>query len=230
MNKRKIRITEDGSTTLELIGKDENFHSTHGAIQESEHIFIKNGLLKKAQERKEISIFEMGFGTGLNALLSGLFAIKNDIQLNYFSIEAYPIELELIEMLNFSERLELSIELERQFNALHLSNWHQRIEINPNFSFEKRKIKLEDFKFPKEAFDLVYFDAFNPDLQPELWTEEIFRKIYQAMKPQGILMTYSAKGKVKRALKAAGFSLNALPGPPGKREITQAIKLVDFKT
>lgn len=172
----------------------------------------------------------MGFGTGLNALLSGLFAIKNDIQLNYFSIEAYPIELELIEMLNFSERLNLSFELERQFNALHLSNWHQRIEINPYYSFEKRKIKLEDFKFPKEAFDLVYFDAFNPDLQPELWTEEIFRKIYQAMKPQGILMTYSAKGKVKRALKAAGFSLNALPGPPGKREITQAIKLVDFKT
>lgn len=230
MKKRRIRITEDGSTTLELIGKNENFHSTHGAIQESEHIFIKNGLLKKAKEQKVISIFEMGFGTGLNALLSLLFSSKKEIKLNYLTLEAYPVETELLEKLNFSERLNLSLELEKQFKALHIVGWNQQIIINPNFIFEKRKVKLEDFKFPKEAFDLVYFDAFNPDLQPELWTEEIFRNVYLAMKPQGILMTYSAKGKVKRALKASGFTLNALPGPPGKREITQAIKISNINT
>lgn len=225
MNKRKIRITEDGSTTIELIGKDENFHSTHGAIQESEHIFIQNGLMKKANEQSSISIFEMGFGTGLNALLSLLFAIKRSIQVDYLSIEAYPVEKELVEELNFSEKLNLSDENDSLFKKLHAMDWNQRLEIQSNFKFEKKKIKLEELAFSKESFDLVYFDAFNPDLQPELWTEEIFRKIYLAMKPKGILMTYSAKGKVKRALKAAGFSLNALPGPIGKREITQAIKI-----
>ena len=225
MNKRKIRITEDGSTTIELIGKDENFHATHGAIQESEHIFIQNGLMKKANEQSSISIFEMGFGTGLNALLSLLFAIKRSIQVDYLSIEAYPVEKELVEKLNFSEKLNLSDENDSLFKKLHAMDWNQRLEIQSNFKFEKKKIKLEELAFSKESFDLVYFDAFNPDLQPELWTEEIFRKIYLAMKPKGILMTYSAKGKVKRALKAAGFSLNALPGPIGKREITQAIKI-----
>ncbi|MCD6091842.1 MAG: tRNA (5-methylaminomethyl-2-thiouridine)(34)-methyltransferase MnmD [Bacteroidales bacterium] len=225
MNKRKIRITEDGSTTIELIGKDENFHSTHGAIQESEHIFIQNGLMKKANEQSSISIFEMGFGTGLNALLSLLFAIKSNIHVDYLSIEAYPVEKELVGKLNFSEKLNLSDENDSLFKKLHAMDWNQRLEIQSNFKFEKKKIKLEELAFSKESFDLVYFDAFNPDLQPELWTEEIFRKIYLAMKPKGILMTYSAKGKVKRALKAAGFSLNALPGPIGKREITQAIKI-----
>lgn len=227
MNKRKIKITEDGSTTLELIGENEHFHSTHGAVQESEHIFIQNGLYKKANELKAISVFEMGFGTGLNALLSLLFAIKNDICLNYTTVEAFPVELDLVDQLNFPARLQLNAEHKNLFKKLHASDWNKQIEIDPNFIFEKRQIKLEDIEFPQGAFDLVYFDAFNPDLQPELWTEEIFRKIYGAMKPQGILMTYSAKGKVKRALKAAGFSLIALPGPIGKREITQAIKKVD---
>jgi len=158
-------------------------------------------------------------------LLSLLFAIKRSIQVDYLSIEAYPVEKELVGKLNFSEKLNLSDENDSLFKKLHAMDWNQRLEIQSNFKFEKKKIKLEELAFSKESFDLVYFDAFNPDLQPELWTEEIFRKIYLAMKPKGILMTYSAKGKVKRALKAAGFSLNALPGPIGKREITQAIKI-----
>jgi len=225
MIKRTIRITEDGSTTIELIGKNENFHSTHGAIQESEHIFIQNGLLQKAKEQSEIAIFEMGFGTGLNALLTKLISSKNNLIIDYFSIEAYPLEKELVEKLNFSKSLKLRTEKADYLIDLHKADWNKRTELFSDFWFEKRKIKLEDIDLPIKAFDLVYFDAFNPDLQPELWTEDVFRKIYLAMKPKGILMTYSAKGKVKRALKAAGFVLNALPGPIGKREITQAVKI-----
>lgn len=225
MNKRAIRITEDGSTTIELVGKNENFHSIHGAIQESEHIFIQNGLLQKAKEQSFISIFEMGFGTGLNALLTKLVSSKNNLKIDYFSIEAYPVEMELVEQLNYSERLELKGKEANYLTALHTTDWAKKTELFPKFQFEKRNIKLEAIELLENSFDLVYFDAFNPDLQPELWTEEVFLKIYLAMKSKGILMTYSAKGKVKRALKAAGFILNALPGPPGKREITQAVKI-----
>ncbi|MBN2238030.1 MAG: tRNA (5-methylaminomethyl-2-thiouridine)(34)-methyltransferase MnmD [Bacteroidales bacterium] len=225
MNKRQIVITEDGSSTLELIGMDEHFHSMHGAIQESKHIFIQNGLQQKAKEKSTIRIFEMGFGTGLNAVLSLLFAKENDLQIDYFSIEAYPLELELVQKLNFTEQLDLSKEQTNSFQKLHLCAWNLPTEIQACFFLEKRNVKLEELILESDSFDLVYFDAFNPDLQPELWTEEIFRKIYLAMTSGGILMTYSAKGKVKRAFKAAGFVLNALPGPPGKREITQAIKI-----
>lgn len=224
MKKREIRITEDGSTTLELMGRNEHFHSTHGAIQESMHIFIQNGLLQKAKEKGDIRIFEMGFGTGLNALLTLIESAKNNLIIDYLTVEAYPVEKELVNQLNYSEHLKLEKEEKAFFQRLHTSSWNQKIEISATFHFEKQKIKLEEISLEDETFDLVYFDAFNPDLQPELWTEEIFRKIYLAMKLGGILMTYSAKGKVKRALKAAGFVLKALPGPIGKREITQAIK------
>jgi len=225
MKNREIRITEDGSTTLELIGLNEHFHSTHGAIQESMHIFIQNGLLQKAKEKRELRIFEMGFGTGLNALLTLIESSKNNLIIDYLTIEAYPVEIELIKQLNFPQQLYLE-ELEKHnFYKLHTSLWNQKTEISPNFHFEKQNLKLEEISLEAEAIDLVYFDAFNPDLQPDLWTEEVFSKIYFAMKPAGILMTYSAKGKVKRALKSAGFILNSLPGPIGKREITQAVKI-----
>jgi len=225
MNKRKIRFTEDGSTTIELIGMNENFHSKHGAIQESEHIFIQNGLLQKAREQSSISILEMGLGTGLNALLTLLESSKKKLRIDYFSIEAFPVEEELVAKLNYSDILKLKGKELNYLSYLHTSEWNKEIELSTDFMFAKHNIKLEDIELPKKEFDLVYFDAFNPDLQPELWTEEVFKQIYLAMKPKGILMTYSAKGKVKRALKAAGFVLNALPGPPGKREITQAIKV-----
>jgi len=225
MIKRKIRITEDGSTTLELIGMDENFHSTHGAIQESEHIFIQNGLLEKAKGQKHIRIFEMGFGTGLNALLTILKSSRNDLVIDYLGIEAYPVEKELVEELNYSEMLNLNGVEANYLRLLHTTAWDIKTALFPGFHFEKRKARLEEIELAEDRFDLVYFDAFNPDLQAELWTEDIFREIYLAMKHTGVLMTYSAKGKVKRALKAAGFILYALPGPPGKREITQAVKI-----
>ncbi len=217
-------ITEDGSTTLELLGQDEHFHSTHGAVQESKHIFIEHGLSLKNQNKNRIGIFEMGLGTGLNALLTVLYAKEHNLRIDYTAVEAYPVEMELVEQLNYSDFLNLKALDAQKLRLLHQCDWNVKSELFPNFLFEKRKIKLEDLDFPTDKFDLVYFDAFNPDLQPELWTEEIFQKIYLAMKPKGILMTYSAKGKVKRALKSAGFSIKALPGPPGKREITQAVK------
>jgi tRNA U34 5-methylaminomethyl-2-thiouridine-forming methyltransferase MnmC len=224
MNKRKIKITEDGSATLELLGHNEHFHSTHGAVQESKHIFIDNGLALFNQHKDKLSIFEMGLGTGLNALLTILYAQEYKLQINYFAIEAYPVEKELVEQLHYAEFLNLKEKDIQKLDILHQCEWDTKSTLFPEFIFEKRKSQLENMDFPIDNFDLVYFDAFNPDLQPELWTEVIFRRIYMAMKTNGILMTYSAKGKVKRALKAAGFSIKALPGPPGKREITQAIK------
>ena len=218
-------ITADNSPTLYVPELDEHYHSVNGALTESEHIFIQNGLLQKAKEQSAISIFEMGFGTGLNALLTKLVSEEKKLEIEYFTIEAFPIEKTLFEKLNFSERLELKGEKAEYLKALHKTDWERKTELFSNFQFEKRNIKLEAVELPENTFDLVYFDAFNPDLQPELWTEDVFRKIYLAMKSKGILMTYSAKGKVKRALKAAGFVLNALPGPIGKREITQAIKI-----
>jgi tRNA U34 5-methylaminomethyl-2-thiouridine-forming methyltransferase MnmC len=146
------------------------------------------------------------------------------LKIDYSTIEAFPLEMDLVEKLNYSERLKLKGEESNYLTTLHTMDWAEKKEVFPDFHFEKRNLKLEAIELPENAFDLVYFDAFNPDLQPELWTEEVFRKIYLAMKPKGILMTYSAKGKVKRALKAAGFILNALSGPIGKREITQAVK------
>ncbi len=225
MNKREIKITEDGSMTIELIGFNEHFHSIHGAIQESDHIFIRHGLKEKAKELTDIAIFEMGFGTGLNALLSLVFAEKQNKNINYFTIEAFPIEKELVEKINFTKKLKLSNELSRCFTEFHSLPWNSKTQITANFCFEKQYVFFENLNLPCNFYDLVYFDAFNPDLQPELWTESVFLKLYQSMKKGGILMTYSAKGKVKRALKFAGFQLKALPGPIGKREITQAIKM-----
>lgn len=225
MQNRKIIITEDGSTSIALIGQNESFHSIYGAIQESKHIFIENGLKIIARNRRGIKIIEMGFGSGLNALLTFLYGTKHDLEIDYMGIEAFPLENTLIEKLNFPELLDLNESETMLFNKLHFDAWNKSIQLSLNFKIEKRLEKLENVTLKKEDFDLVYFDAFNPDYQPELWTEQIFRKLYLAMKPGGILMTYSAKGKVKRALKTAGFELNALPGPKGKREITQAIKI-----
>lgn len=227
MRKRAIRLTADGSTTLELLGAEEHFHSMHGAIQESEHIYIQNGLAKKAEQQTQIRIFEMGFGTGLNALLSALYAKENNVRIDYVAIEAYPLEKALTDQLNYPNQLALSKEKTDLFSDLHACEWEKRHAISPNFTFEKQASKLEDFVFDFPAFDLVFFDAFNPDLQPELWTEAVFKRMYVALNPGALLLTYSAKGKVKRAMKAAGFVVEGIPGPPGKREITRATKPID---
>lgn len=215
-------VTEDGSHSLSVPELDETYHSSHGAIQESNHVFIKHGLLHWAENNpgKPIKIFEVGFGTGLNAFLTAIEADKKNIQVQYQSIELYPIDKEFVGQLNYPAQLEESSSL---FEALHQASWEESIKINETFNLFKTKGSLIDFEF-SETYDLIYFDAFAPSKQPELWEYPIIEKCYNALNKNGIFVTYSAKGQLKRDLKKAGFKLETLPGPPGKFEMVRAIK------
>jgi len=217
-----LKKTADGSHTLYVPELDETYHSVHGSIQEAEHVFIEAGL-NFFEEKSSISILEIGFGTGLNAFLTCREAEKNNIQVNYVGIEAYPLGDEIISKLNYLEQLNLYNQIE-QFNKLHQSDWGEEIVINKNFTLTKLKVLLQDFSVDKK-FDLIYFDAFGPNTQEEMWSEYIFKKMYDCLNDKGILVTYCAKGVVKRTIKKVGFMLESLPGPPGKREMTRAIKL-----
>lgn len=223
MYQKRIITSEDGSHTIELIGQNEQYHSTHGAIQESNHVYIKNGLERLAQNNEVISILEVGMGTGLNVLLTWLYAKEKGLNINYHTIEAYPVEKEIWEQLNYALQVQHS-DSEEIFAKIHDSNWNETIELDSTFTFTKMEESVLDSQLPKEKYDVVYFDAFNPDLEPELWTSELFEKIYSSMKPESVLSTYSTKGIVKRALKSCGFSIEKKPGPPGKREILNAVK------
>ena len=222
--KRKINlfITEDGSHSLQVPELDETYHSSHGAIQESAHVFIKNGLKHWLIEnqKKEVSIFEVGFGTGLNALLTALKAAELDVQVNYQSIELYPLPNEISAQLNYAKQLSCE---QQVFQKLHTSRWEERIEISKKFTLHKTKDSFKDFE-PNTTYDLIYFDAFAPSKQPEMWSYKIIEKCYPMLNPNGIFVTYSAKGQLKRDLKKAGFSVESLPGPPGKFEMVRAIK------
>lgn len=221
--KRNVIVTKDGSHTIQLGDSKEHYHSTHGAIQESEHIFIKQGLEQLDKELKDVQIFEVGFGTGLNAFLTYLHAKDKGVFVNYTGIEAFPLEKEIYKELNYHSELEAG-EGEQIFSLIHESEWGNTFFLSPDFALTKVKSKLEDF-YLLNKYHLIYFDAFDPEYQPELWTAEMFEKMYAMLEPGGILVTYSAKGKVRRALKKAGFLVEKLPGPPGKREMTRAIKL-----
>ncbi len=224
--KRHIITTADGSKTIQIEEWDEQYHSIHGALQESQHVFIKTGLqevLKNKQSiTNEISILEIGFGTGLNALLTALEAEKQAKHIKYVAVEAYPISEIEIAALNYSELLE-GKESNRNFNALHNCSWEEPHTISPNFQLTKRLLKFQDI-VDVNTYNLIYFDAFGPRVQPELWTEDVFKIMFQAMKPQGVLVTYSAKGSVRRAMQSVGFTVERLPGPPGKREMLRATK------
>jgi tRNA U34 5-methylaminomethyl-2-thiouridine-forming methyltransferase MnmC len=213
-------LTEDGSTTLFIPELNEHYHSIHGAVQESMHIFIREGY---AQIRNfPARIFEAGFGTGLNTFLTFLESEKEGRAIHYSTIEKYPIEDHLVRLLNYPEKTDPT--KEKIFHAIHGVPWDQDIRISEYFTLHKMKGDLREVQLPHSSFDLVYFDAFGPAVQPELWTEEIFRMLYKSMKEDACLVTYSVKGSVTRAMKAAGFSLEKLPGPPGKREMTRATK------
>lgn len=218
-------ITSDNSHTFFNEKTGEHYHSTFGAITESEHIFINAGLDFRVKDLKDINILEVGFGTGLNALLSCNYAVSKNIRINYFSLEAFPIKQEEAILLNYSSLLESSID---EFYKMH-ENTEKEILINENFNIKKKFAKLQFLKLPENEFDVVFFDAFSPDVQPELWTEEIFEMIFNSMKPKGVLTTYSCKGIVKRALKSNGFKIEKIPGPPGKREFLRAVKEVKSK-
>ena len=213
-------ITEDGSSTLFIPELNEHYHSVHGAIQESMHIFIHNGYdqIRTSPAR----IFEAGFGTGLNAFLTFLTSERTGNSVHYTSVEKYPLEDQIVGLLNYPEMTDPR--KAAVFKAIHNAPWDQDVRISGYFTLYKMRSDLLEIQLQDSIYDLVYFDAFGPDIQPELWTEEIFRMLYQSMKAVSFLVTYSVKGSVKRGLKAAGFNLEKLPGPPGKREITRATK------
>ena len=218
--------TEDGSHTLYVPELDEHYHSIHGAVQESMHIFINACYRCLNNSFEKINILEIGFGTGLNALLTFMESEKNNQKVNYTAIEAFPLEEEIYENINYPELFQ-DKNINTVFFKMHRVGWNRFENISENFKLNKVHQKIEDVILPKNEYDIVYFDAFAPDVQPNLWTEDIFNKIAYSMKINGILSTYSAKGKVKRALKASGFVVENIPGPPGKREITRAI--LNFK-
>jgi len=218
-----LQTTADGSHTLFVPELNEHYHSVNGALQESELVFIQNGLYHLPQCLKEINLLEVGFGTGLNALLTVLEAKKQRRKINYIAIEPEPVDAELIEKLNYPALIE-GTEAVGYFRKLHAAGWVYPSFLSDYFIISKIQAKLEEVVLKDEQFHLVYFDAFGPDVQPELWTEHVFSQINKCMKPEGVLVTYSCKGTVKRALKAAGFSIEKLPGPSGKREGLRAVK------
>ncbi|MBS4013656.1 MAG: tRNA (5-methylaminomethyl-2-thiouridine)(34)-methyltransferase MnmD [Bacteroidetes bacterium] len=219
---RKIVKTADGSNTLKLNDVDENFHSCNGAITESMHIFINNGLLHIANLKNDIRILEVGFGTGLNALLTIIKAKELNLKVYYLGYEAFPLNEHEYKSLNYYDII--GNNSSQYFYTMHECEFDKDFMIADNFSFCKKKEKIEEAHLPKDYFDIIYFDAFAPDIQPELWSIEIFQKISNSLKSNGMLITYSAKGEVRRNLKNADFIIEKLPGPPGKREITRAVK------
>jgi tRNA U34 5-methylaminomethyl-2-thiouridine-forming methyltransferase MnmC len=219
--KREIIQTLDGSTTIHLQEWDECYHSKHGAIQEAQHVFIKNGL--SLFENKHVSILEIGFGTGLNAFITFLEAKKLNQTIDYVGVEAYPISAEEVLSMNYVEELNATDE-SAIFKTMHESNWEEKISLNKDFSLTKRKQFFEAID-DIEKFDLIYFDAFGYRVQPELWSTEIFQKMYNALKPNSVLVTYAARGVVKRSMIEVGFTVEKLAGPPGKREMFRARKM-----
>jgi tRNA U34 5-methylaminomethyl-2-thiouridine-forming methyltransferase MnmC len=221
---KKIYVTADGSHSVELPGQNLSYHSRHGAIRESEHVFIRAGLLRLMDMlpgKEPVNVLEIGFGTGLNAFLTALRAGTSGRQIRYTAIEKFPLEEIETSQLNYPAILG-SPEI---FRAIHAAAWNQMQAITPFFELEKIRCAVSDFISPANHH-LVYFDAFDPAAQPEIWTEEIFRKMYDCMLPSALLVTYSSKGSVRRALQQAGFSVEKLPGPQGKREIVRAGKLI----
>jgi tRNA U34 5-methylaminomethyl-2-thiouridine-forming methyltransferase MnmC len=215
----QIIITSDGSHTIYVPEIDEHYHSIYGAVLESNHIFIKNGF--QICKANPMNIFEVGFGTGLNALLTALKCMSGEKEVNYTSIEKYPLDERIIKSLNHSDYA--GENAKGIFQLIHSAPWNINVNICKNFNLEKIESDFTDFQH-KGIYDLVYFDAFGPDKQPEMWTTEIFERIASVTKKKGILVTYSAKGEVKRTLIACGFDVTLLPGPPGKRQMISAVK------
>jgi len=219
--KQSLHDSLDGSHTVFSNKYNAHYHSIYGALDESIHVFIVAGLYHlQRQNKKSISILEMGFGTGLNAFMTWLESEKTKHQIQYTAIEAFPISLEEAADLNYAPSLQQDAS---KFLKLHNSPWEESIALSNNFSFIKNKIKFEELDFQSQ-FDIIYFDAFAPNAQPELWETNILQKMYDALKPEGILVTYSAKGSVRRAMQSVGFTVERLPGPPGKREMLRATK------
>ncbi|MDR0892870.1 MAG: tRNA (5-methylaminomethyl-2-thiouridine)(34)-methyltransferase MnmD [Mediterranea sp.] len=220
---RTIEKTADGSATLYVPELEEHYHSIKGAWTESQHVFVDKGL--KASGAKRPSILEVGFGTGLNAWLTLLEAEQSGRAVHYTTLELYPLELSLIQGMGYTS--------DERFTQLHEAPWEQEVTITPHFTLLKHQADANAFVRshllrPQAGFDVVYFDAFAPEKQPELWSQELFNNLSCLLKSGGILTTYCAKGVVRRMLQAAGLTTERLPGPPGgKREILRARKLLE---
>jgi len=216
---RRLLMTEDGSHTMFMNGMDESYHSTHGALQESIHIFIKEGLQRS--ELTRLRILEVGFGTGLNALLTLKESISKNLNIYYHAVEKYPLTVSEYALLNYEEVIDscpTGVLLQ-----MHDSPWGESVNITDHFSLYKENSDFRSMKLPSH-FNLIYFDAFSPKKQPELWVNDIFDTIQKVSDPGAILVTYSSKGAVRRALTACGFEVNKVAGPPGKREMIRAVK------
>jgi len=218
---RQIITTKDGSHSIHITEMDEQYHSIHGSIQEAEKVYIEYGF-ESISQGSRINLFEMGFGTGLNALLTYQYAKKSGLEIEYHSVEKYPLTSEEISSLNYSHLLN---DEEGIYDLLHAAEWGKEVEISSNFHLKKMEVDLEDVNF-EEAFDVVYFDAFAPEKQPHLWSLEVFSKLYESMKVGAVLTTYCVKGEVRRRLQELGFQIEKLPGPEGgKREVLRAVKI-----
>ncbi len=220
---RVLKQTADGSLTIFVPELNEHYHSVNGAMEESKHVFIKAGFEYCLKPGGKINILEVGFGTGLNALLTCLAAQKANIQVNYVGIEAFPLPDDILKVLNYPEATgeQQAFDL---FRKIHDANWVYPSYITERFLLNKIEARLEEVSLSAGMFNLIYFDAFSPDVQPELWTDNVFRKLYSALATDGILVTYSSKGTVKQALRNAGYTVERLPGAAGKRHMLRAKK------
>jgi len=218
--KREIIVTNDGSNSLYIPEMDETYHSVHGAIQEAKHVFIDNGL--KLFNQHSLRVFEVGFGTGLNALLSNQYSRANSVTITYHSIEAFPVEVEVVNNLNYNDLIDESA---IYFNVIHSCEWGIEKLICDTFRLKKIEAKMEGFEPELNFYEIVFVDAFGPRAQSEMWSLPILQKMHGCLIGGGKLVTYCAQGQFKRDLKSIGFKVENVPGPPGKREMTIATKL-----
>ncbi|MHC1708188.1 MAG: tRNA (5-methylaminomethyl-2-thiouridine)(34)-methyltransferase MnmD [Bacteroidales bacterium] len=216
--------TLDGSHTFFVPSLNEHYHSINGAIQESRHIFIENGFHAVQLQKPEMSILEVGFGTGLNALLTMKENEKRHCKIRYVAVEPEPVADEYLKQLNYPG-LVGSCDERVMFFKIHSTPWDFPYYLNEEFILFKLQEKIQDLTLGEDKYNLVYFDAFSPEVQPEMWDESVFQKIYNSMQAGGRLLTYCAKGEVKRIMKKCGFKVESLPGPPGKREISCAVRI-----
>lgn len=219
--KRKIITTNDGSKTIFLPEWNENYHSKHGALQEALHVFIESGY--KHSMQNPLRILEVGFGSGLNAILTFQAGLKDKRTVEYSGLEAFPISQNELNALAYHE-LPIIQNHATVLRQMHDSEWEIQTAISSNFSLQKIQQTLEDFEPKSNSYDLIYFDAFGPRVQPEMWTKEILSKMYESLDANGIFVTYCAKGQVRRDLESLGFEVEKIPGPPGKREMLRATK------
>lgn len=224
MNRHWVK-TKDGSPSLYVPELQQNYHSLHGALQESRHVFIEAGL-KLFADQKEVRILEVGFGTGLNALLSHFEKLNPSQSIYYHSLEKYPLTEEEWQTLEWPELFSEKPEYQDFYLELHKAAWEKEVNLRPDFTLLKNCTDLKTYSAKAAHYDLIYFDAFSPEAQPELWSETIFAEMYKALKPGGRLVTYCVKGSVRRAMKAAELEVEKIPGPPGKREMARALKEV----